>query len=174
MKIICISGKAQHGKDTSAELLNHMLQNHGKRTVIMHYADLLKYICEKYFGWNGLKDAAGRTLLQKVGTDIVRKRAPDYWVNHLVKLIDVFYDVWDYVIIPDTRFPNEIDTWKESGYDVVHVRIDRPYFNSPLDAEQQQHPSETALDNVAPDWWITNTTLELLQEQLQELAASLE
>ena len=63
---------------------------------------------------------------------------------------------WDYVIIPDCRFPNEIDVLKEKGFDVNHIQIIRPGFMSPLSAEQQNHPSETALDDVVPDIKVFN------------------
>lgn len=49
MKIIAISGKAQHGKDTTAEFLKSELETHGYKVQIAHYADLLKYICNFIF-----------------------------------------------------------------------------------------------------------------------------
>lgn len=61
-----------------------------------------------------------------------------------------------YVLIPDCRFPNEIDYLKEAGLDTVNLRVVRKNFKSPLTPEQQVHPSETALDDVEPDYYITN------------------
>lgn len=69
MKIVCISGKAQHGKDTTAKLLEEILEAQGNRVLIAHYGDLVKYVCKTFFGWDGKKDEKGRTLLQRVGTD---------------------------------------------------------------------------------------------------------
>lgn len=83
MKILLISGKAQHGKDTTAGMLKEQLESDGYRVLIAHYADLLKFICRQYFDWNGEKDEAGRHTLQYVGTDIIRKEHPDYWVDFL-------------------------------------------------------------------------------------------
>ena len=60
MKILAISGKAQHGKDTFAKLLADNLKEKGNNVLVTHYADLLKYICENFFEWNGEKDEAGR------------------------------------------------------------------------------------------------------------------
>ena len=40
MKIVCISGKAQHGKDTTAKLLEEILEAQGNRVLIAHYGDL--------------------------------------------------------------------------------------------------------------------------------------
>ena len=105
MKIVCISGKAQHGKDTTAKLLEETLEAQGNRVLIAHYGDLVKYVCKTFFGWDGKKDEKGRTLLQRVGTDKIRAVSPDYWVDFIVSILDIFCDEWDYVLIPDTRFP---------------------------------------------------------------------
>lgn len=45
MKIICISGKARHGKDTLAGILKKHLEDHGNRVLVTHFGDLVKYIC---------------------------------------------------------------------------------------------------------------------------------
>lgn len=156
MKIIAISGHAQNGKDTMAAILRRKLEENGEKVLIAHYADLLKHICKAFFAWDGNKDEHGRQLLQYVGTDVIRGQAPDYWVDFIISILKMFDGEWDYVLIPDSRFPNEIDKLRDSGFCVEHVRIVRPHFISPLTKEQQQHPSETALDNVAPDRYIIN------------------
>ena len=156
MKVICISGKAQHGKDTTAGVLKGFLEDSGAKVVIIHYADLLKFICEKWFGWDGEKDSFGRSLLQRVGTDTIRAKEPNYWVNFVVELLKLFPNEWDYVIIPDCRFPNEINCMKDN-FNTIHLRVFRNNFESPLSAEQQKHISETALDHVTPDLWIENS-----------------
>ncbi len=150
-KVICIGGKAQHGKDTSAVIFSQVLTDRGNKTLVVHYADLLKFICRTYFGWDGSKDEVGRTLLQRVGTNVVREQVPDYWVDFVIGLAKLFPNEWDYIIIPDTRFPNELHRWKGSGFDSVYVRVQRENFTSPLTPEQQNHISETALDDIIPD-----------------------
>ena len=117
MKIVCISGKAQHGKDTTAKLLEEILEAQGNRVLIAHYGDLVKYVCKTFFGWDGKKDEKGRTLLQRVGTDKIRAVSPDYWVDFIVSILDIFCDEWDYVLIPDTRFPNEYEIYETYGMD---------------------------------------------------------
>ena len=169
MKVIAISGKAQNGKDTTASFLKEMLEADGYKVLIAHYADLLKYICRQFFGWDGKKDDAGRHILQYVGTDIIREKEPDFWVDFIVSMIELFPNDWDYVLIPDCRFPNEIDRLKAAGIDMVHLRVVRANFKSPLSAEQQQHPSETALDNVEPDYYIKNSgSLQDLRETITQ------
>lgn len=155
VKVIAVSGHAQHGKDTIAGMLVNKLKRDGHTVLVTHYADLLKYICKAFFGWDGNKDEAGRTLLQRVGTDVIRKQCPDFWVDFISDILSYFYDEWDYVIIPDTRFPNEVEKLKRN-FDVVHLRVIRDNFLSPLTPEQQAHPSEIALDDVVPDYCIHN------------------
>lgn len=153
-------------------MLSEKLELEGKRVLVAHYADLLKYICKKFFGWDGNKDEKGRYILQYVGTDVIRQKMPDYWVDFIISVLELFEDNWDYVLIPDSRFPNEIEKLREKGFDVSHVRIVRPNFVSPLTEEQKKHPSETALDNIEPDIWILNAggfeDLRALINQLME------
>ena len=156
MKIICISGYAQHGKDTAASLLRYLLQGREKRVLITHYGDLLKYICKEFFGWDGNKDTRGRSILQYVGTDVIRQKRPEYWVDFLVGIFEMFGDNWDYVLIPDCRFPNEIELLKKYGFDVTTIRIFRPNFDNGLTDEQKAHPSETAMDGYDFDYTIEN------------------
>lgn len=170
MKVVCISGKAQHGKDTTAGMMKTALESMGHTVLIAHYGDLVKYVCRTFFGWNGEKDAYGRSLLQKVGTDIVREQHPNYWVDFVKDMLSMFPNEWDFVLIPDSRFPNEIDGLKQSGFNVIHLRVRRENFESPLTTEQQNHPSETALDHVVPDFLIVNDgTLEDLYNKVCNL-----
>ena len=158
MKVICISGKAQHGKDSVAqEIKRQLIERYGGSisVLITHYADLVKYVCSKFFDWDRLKDEKGRTLLQHVGTDIVRDREPNYWVDFVSDILGFFADEWDYVLIPDCRFPNECDKMKRE-FDTVTVRVIRDNFENSLTEEQRNHPSETSLDTYSFDSYINN------------------
>lgn len=164
MKVLCISGKAQHGKDTVAAMIADELEAKGKRVLIAHYGDLVKYVCRTFFDWDGKKDARGRHLLQFVGTDMVREEKPNYWVDFIRDMLGVFEYAWDVVLIPDTRFPNEVDLMREC-FETTHIRVVRTNLISPLTTEQQNHPSEVALDDYFPDCYLYNTgTLEDLKE----------
>lgn len=172
MKVITVSGKAEAGKDTSAKLLKEKLEELGYSAVIYHYADLLKFICEKFFGWDGQKNEEGRSLLQYVGTEVVRAKYPDYWVDFVKGLLKLFPNEWDFVIIPDTRFPNEIDLIKQE-FDCVAVRVTRPNYENHLTQEQRQHASEVALDAYMFDYEITNLGNMLsLQEEINSFVSN--
>ena len=155
-KVILINGKARHGKDTVGQYLYKQLSINGNSVLITHYGDLLKYICKEFLGWNGKKDERGRTMLQNVGTNVVRKKYPNYWVDFILQMADFFSECWDYIVIPDVRFPNEINLWKEKGYDVVTINVNRPDFNNGLTEEQNKHESETYDLTSLSDIFISN------------------
>lgn len=170
MKVICISGKARHGKDTLAGILAEQLEDQGHSVLITHFGDLVKYVCEKFFGWDGAKDEKGRTLLQYVGTDVVRTQRPNYWTDFIVSVLQLFPNQWDYVLVSDCRFPNEVECFVDAGFDTKLVRINRPDFVSDLTPEQLNHPSETAMDAYPADYYVINNgTLDDLYDAGQEV-----
>lgn len=122
------------------------MEARGDEVLITHYADLLKYVCEKFFGWDGNKDEFGRSLLQYVGTNKVRAAIPTFWVDFIVKILSIFRNEWDYVIIPDCRFINEYEI-PDQYWNTILVRVVRDGNYSELTSEQQQHISEIELDN---------------------------
>lgn len=174
MKIVCISGKARHGKDTLAGFLKDCFEERGERVLIAHYGDLVKYVCKTFFGWDGKKDEQGRTLLQRVGTDTIRAKDQTFWVDFVVDILGFFPDEWDWVLIPDCRFPDEITRMYRLRSDttqVYNIRINRENFQTDLTEEQQAHPSETALDDYAFELTITNRgTLDDLRKTAEWIA----
>ena len=155
MKVICISAKARHGKDTVAELLKESLENKGNKVLITHFADLLKYICKTFFSWNGEKDEKGRTLLQYIGTDVIGTKRPGYWVMFIIDLLRLFENEWDFVIIPDCRYPIEVNTM-EKNFETILLRVERPNFDNGLTEAQKNHPSEVDMDGYDFDYLIYN------------------
>lgn len=173
-KIITISGKAESGKDTSAQMLKEQLEDLGYNVLICHYADLLKFICKNFFDWDGQKNEEGRTLLQRVGTEGVRKYNPNYWVEFILEILAFFPDEWDFVLIPDARFPNEINLLKDDNYDVMAVKVVRTDYENHLTEEQRNHPSETALDDYIFDYTLLNeSTKEGLYANIKSLVSTI-
>jgi hypothetical protein len=153
--IITISGSACHGKDLTANILKNKMEAMNYKILIIHQADYLKYIAQQYFGWDGKKNTEGRTILQKIGTDIVRSRDPNFWTNLVFQFIRVFQEDFDYFLIPDTRFKNEIESFGEY---VTPIKVIRTNFDNGLTEEQKNHPSERALDNFCFSYYIQNKT----------------
>jgi hypothetical protein len=174
--VLTISGKAQHGKDTFASMMKQRLECQGHTVFIVHYADYLKYLCKMYFGWDGEKDEKGRTILQKVGTDIVRARDNDFWVKNIAELLKLLQHDYDYAIIPDTRFPNEIEVLKNNYHFFVdtfwinRLNRDGSLFDNGLTDKQKTHPSETSLDEYNFDYIINATHLCDLDDVARILA----
>lgn len=165
MKIYLISGKAESGKDTFAKEVKKILKN--DRVLVTHFADLVKYICTTFFGWNGEKDKAGRRMLQWVGTDKIRKKYPNFWVDFIRIILITFEDEWDYILIPDARFKNEIERIKDSGIETKTIRINRINHENVLTKEQRGHASETSLDNYNFDFIIENDGTKKFFENIQ-------
>lgn len=151
--IITLSGKAESGKDFCASLMKEYLDDLGHKTLIIHQADYLKYMCKTYYGWDGQKDEKGRHILQYVGTDLVRSKYPNYWVEATLRAMMILRHEYEFFLIPDTRFPNEINMMKYD-YLVKSVLVVRPNHINKLTPEQRLHASETSLDNFEFDYTI--------------------
>ncbi|MDR2648525.1 MAG: hypothetical protein LBB94_02245 [Clostridiales bacterium] len=166
MKVILISGKAQHGKTSTADILEKHMKRAGYRILQINYADYVKFVCAKYYGWDGRKDERGRHILQYVGTDIFRERDKNFWVDTVVRFARAAWPDYDFILIADWRFPNEYTRWAENNInDVCKVRVYRPGFDNGLTSEQKDHPSETALDHFPMDYKLYAVDLTGLERE---------
>lgn len=161
-RVILISGKAGHGKDTLGAFLNKILSEKNYKVTTCHYADLLKFYATQYCGWDGKKDYNGRTLLQFIGTDLIRKKDQNFWVNRLKEVSDMLLQDNDFIIIPDVRFENEILEWDKDKR--ISIRVSRIEYDSNLNETQKNHSSETSLDNFDFDYYIEAKNLKELKE----------
>jgi hypothetical protein len=119
--------------------------------------------------WEQLKLKEKMEMLDDVKRMIkIRKQNPDYWVGFISEFLKLFPNEWDYVLIPDTRFPNEIQRMIDDGFSVFSVRVNRTDFESKLTYEQKNHISEIALDDYKFDYTInTISDLEVLKKKLK-------
>jgi hypothetical protein len=76
-----------------------------------------------------------REFMQFFGTEIMRKMYPNIWVDNTIKRI--LAEGSELAVIPDVRFPNEVESILENGGEVI--RLTRVY-------EEDDHASETCLD----------------------------
>jgi hypothetical protein len=154
-KVISFSGHALSGKTTSAEILREFLEEDGFKVCLINYADLLKFYAKQYFGWDGKKDFNGRSLLQILGTERVRYNEPNYWVDSVIGFTELFKNDFDYFLISDARFANELERWRDYKISIIKVLVERLNFDNGLSPEQKNHASEIALDNYKYfDWEI--------------------
>tara|TARA_Y100000817_G_scaffold313963_1_gene311360 strand:- start:392 stop:1135 length:744 start_codon:yes stop_codon:yes gene_type:complete len=112
------------------------------------------------------KKMTARELLQYFGTDIMRRMNTNVWVNHAIRTIKK--ECSQIAIIPDVRFPNEVNAIKEAGGKVV--RLERQF-------KEDAHSSECALDKENYDWnnfdLIIDNSSGGTQEFIDEVAKSI-
>ena len=94
----------------------------------------------------------GKIILQNEYPKYLLSKDPDDMIIALLKGIQTLYD---YIIIPDVRFPNEVDKMCDN-FDCITIRIIRPNFDNGLTDEQKNHPSETALDDYPMEYELIN------------------
>lgn len=167
--IIAISAKKQHGKDTVASIIQEHTKNKFK---VVKFADKLKdFVCTlincsrenlededfknkelgeewDYIDNNWIKQKmTPRRLLQIIGTEAMRNNVHEnVWVN---ATMSSYCDKCNW-IITDLRFENEFTSLKK--YDTITIRVNRPSIT-----ENDNHPSETSLDdNKEFNYYIDN------------------
>lgn len=170
--VVTVSGKAGSGKDTFAEKLSSELIGAGRSVLIMHFADLLKYILKAYFSWDGKKDEHGRDLLQTVGTDIIRKADENFFARFVLEFLLILGVNWDYVIIPDARFENEIQAMKDR-FNTTTIVLSRDSYCTSMTNKALDHESEHGLDGYHFDITIHDEKLESLYNSASSIAAYL-
>jgi len=161
--ILAFAGRKQSGKSTSAEYVKSIFEQNNKDKIcqIYSFADPLKAgICMEIFGltydqcygsdedkntmtdlvWNN-EPLTARRAMEVIGTDICRKLKNSVWVDATLNRIKK--DTVDLAIIPDCRFPNEVDAIKQYGGLVIRLDLD-PFSSF--------SPSESALDPDYYDW----------------------
>ena len=170
-KLILVSGKANSGKDTFIDMTIEYLESKGYKCVKLAFAKYLKDLCRDHMGWSGDKDIEGRTLLQYIGTDIIRDKLnwQAFHVNRVCEDIQIIGDQYDFVFVSDARFANELYHAKSVFLNkCTDLLIDRPSLVSELDGKQLAHKSENALGDYRHAYYIANIgdleDLKLLSE----------
>ena len=157
-KIFLISGKAQAGKDTTANLIKNELEPKGLKVINLQYSSYIKEYAKKISGWDGSEETKPRELLQVLGTDIIRKElGDDFFVKKLVEDIKVYSFFYDIITISDVRLKIEIDIPRNKFDNIYALRIVRPNFDNGLSEEEKAHPTEIDLDDYEKfDFILTN------------------
>jgi len=172
--IITVSGQARAGKGETCNILERKFNEIGKRCLQINYADYLKFIHAMYMG--GDKDNIfartpdSRTGWQLLGTEIVRKVDPNFWVDTVINTVKVIGGEYDYILISDSRFVNEIQRFAEEEYIVFPVHVERIGFDNGLSEEQKAHASEHGLDDYLFNHYIeAENNIESLEEKVENL-----
>jgi len=148
-QIILIAGKARSGKNTIAEYLKKEATRLNKKVVISPYTKYLKQYIEEITG-NPIDDQnKPRDLLQKISLELIKGKLKreDFFLQRQVEDIEIYSYFMDVIIIPDVRFPKEIEVIKKHFTNVISIGVTRENYQSNLTQEQQNDITETALDN---------------------------
>lgn len=171
-KIYLLSGKARHGKDTTAAYLKKYYEEDGKKVIYSRSGKYIKFYAMEMTGWDGSEEDKPRKLLQELGTDIIRNKLnkADMLIQRQLEDIEIYSYFYDAIIVPDIRFPKEIDSVKERFPNAVALHINRVNFESSLTTTERAHISETAMDNYQNfDYEVTNDTLEQLEKDIYKI-----
>lgn len=191
MRILSLSGKARHGKDTAGRIAREIARTEFGATLLrFSFAWPLKARCygeaAGRITWQQIvdKDPAVRTLLQQTGTERGRDVfGADFWTMQAEAFLRLMGEEMPEiagVVITDTRFPNEVDFCRAGVGDAAGLALTIVSDRPTLTGEAARHRSETALDHLdratAFDGVLVNdrtTTLDGLRDQLRPHVARL-
>lgn len=107
-------------------------------------------------GWEKAKDYVPevRRILQRFGTESIRKIDPDFWITQALRTID---KIDGPVVVTDVRYENEAEAIKRLGGLLGRIVRDVP-------GATDSHPSETALDDYPTDFTVENTDLAVFKD----------
>lgn len=172
MKVYLICGKARHGKDSLANDMKDYYETMGKKVTILQLSAPLKMLIHNHFGWDEQEETKPRELMQRLGTDIIRKQLnkPKYFINRTIEDIEILSCFFEVIIVSDVRFPEEILEIRKAYPSTKAIHITRPALESELTKTEQKHITETALDTYHDyDYEVINTTLEQLVDEAKTI-----
>lgn len=171
-KIYLLSGKARNGKDTIADYLKEFYEKDGKKVIFSRAGKYIKFYAMEMTGWDGSEETKPRTLLQELGTEVIRNKLnkAEMFIERQIDDIEIYSYFYDAIIVPDIRLPREIDSIKEKFKNVVTIKVERINFESNLSSSEQKHSTEIAMDNYKNfDYEVINDTLDKLKEDIYKI-----
>lgn len=158
MKIIGISAKAEHGKTFTCNVLKKEYEKRGYRVEIIPLAKALKDYA-RILGWDGQKDARGRSMLQELGPVLKHYHGGDVFARIAYETA-VKHDL-DVLLIDDMRLLDEVEFYENllathRVEDYRLYRVIRPNYENHLTEVQRNDLTETALDNYTFDGVLVN------------------
>ena len=84
-RIIILSGKAQSGKNLSANIIKQYYEKKNRKTVIISYAKYLKEYAKDITNWNGRETTKPRELLQQLGVELIKNQIDENMLINRIK-----------------------------------------------------------------------------------------
>ncbi len=168
--IIC--GKARHGKDTIGEIIKEHYESKNRSVINLQYSSYIKNYAKTITGWDGSEETKPRSLLQQLGTEIIRKKIDyNFFVDRIIGDIKVYSFFFDAITITDARAKVEVSLPKKELTKVIAIHVVRPNFDNGLTEEQKHHFTETDLDDFdAYDYEVVNDgTVEELRAKVYKI-----
>lgn len=192
-KLIGVSGKARHGKDTVSNMIQEIVSKEGTRAYeIRAFGDAVKNVAAAMTGlphpgnWETTEDKEAflgpewdtvnedgetvrmtrRKFLTTLGTDAVTSNLHiNAWINMTFRDYDASESTW---IVKDVRFFNELKRVRR--FEGVTIRV-----HDPRKPSKDMHASETQLDEVSDwDFFIVNDgTFEELETKVRQVLTQL-
>lgn len=170
--IILIAGRARSGKSSIAKHLKIEYENQNKKVIISPYTKYLKHYIEEITNEKINDKNKPRDLLQQISSKIIKGELgqTNFFIDRQIEDIKIYSYFADVILIPDVRFPNEIQIIREKFKNVIAIGITRKNYISNLTEEQLNDITETALNNYHDyDFEIENTEKTNLKEIAQKL-----
>ena len=184
--IIGFGGEAGHGKTTCANIAEAWFLENGYSVKVISFADKLKEVCKIMFRLSDkdLNTQIGkstyrynlrttpREIMQKFGTEVCRegiiRHLPTFseggrtiWTWNVER--DILESTVDVILIPDVRFPDELEMLRNFG--CIFINVIR---SQQVDTDKQKHSSETGLPDA--DYVIMNDgSMTELEEKITSL-----
>lgn len=182
-RLIFITGKARHGKDTIA---NYYVKHYGFQKHMV--AQPLKDVCRLIFNFTDAQvnqtekdtiderwQVTPRHCLQFIGTELIRKQighilptvGENIWIKCLAEKLKVILtsDPGAKFVISDVRYENEISfLTTELKISSMSIRVVNPRINNPLSShcsEEQQFETTYTVEN--------DSTFENLYQKIENL-----
>jgi len=172
MKIFLVSGASRNGKDTIGNFIEDYCKKNNIKVCRTQISKYLKMYVKDYFGWDGREETKPRTLLQELGTDIIREKLNKqyFFANRTVEDLEILSNFFDVALVTDIRVPLEIETVKENFDDVVVIKVERINYEQEMTSEEQKHKIENAMNEYNDyNYVLINDTLDKLEEDVIEV-----
>lgn len=168
VKVIGITGKKFHGKDTAAEIFKLFLGV--DKTLIMSFASPIKNAIKTLFLLNESQLSGSskenycwtfnngekvnmmtpRIIMQKFGDAMKSTFGNDIFLKNMKNRIIDCENNYKYIIISDVRFNNEAELIKNYGGIIVKIDASKRVNND------DKHISENGIDNKFIDYYLDN------------------
>lgn len=157
VNILGLKKEGVFGTDAEKNAASHIKWDDMPHEIRIKYSNDQKFLIDEFLPKPRSGFMTNREVLQIMGTDIFRKLYPNVWTDSLFRQD---WSNYDYVLVPDVRFPNEALAIEQN--DGILIRIERET------GLQDSHISETALDGYDfKNRIVNNGSLQELEEKLK-------